>query len=574
MRKGDPKRLPGWCGMLLCLAALCLAMPCLAAAWDGQAHGGDGGLVLQRLAAGDLPADEVLSGRHDHRLEPAAGTAIRGRRGDAGWWRVTSPAPVHAAGQPRLVLRSPFLARVEAWAPGADAPRHLAVYGANADLRYSHRALVVDLPQGIPAGRAVWLRVEPGSWMQMPVAIESLDQVHREDLAFVAWRVFILSVLTVLALLAIAFRAGTGDASFGWFGAMLGFAVLYLVAIGGDARMLPGAEAVFGESTRANRIAGGLGVLCSNLFQRAYLDLPGKLPRLDRLLWVGSGLAASTGLGSLVSDIALLGHVGNLGLLLSALLLLAASALLALRGDRAGRVVMASWLPLMAFATLMATEMMGLWAGPTWLAQGLAGAFAVAGLLLMIGLADKLLELRRDRDHASAAALSDDLTGLYNRSGVEAELARAMQLASAAGTPLSIAFVDVDNFKAINDRHGHSVGDRCLRIVSQRLRNELRAGGIIGRYGGDEFLVVLPGSPLREALEVARRMVDSVGSRPLSVEALELDGSLSVGVAEYCRGESAEMLFERADAALYASKQGGRNRVSGTGRAPAGVLAG
>src|SRR5690606_12194092 len=131
-------------------------------------------------------------------------------------------------------------------------------------------------------------------------------------------------------------------------------------------------------------------------------------------------------------------------------------ALLALRGDRAGRVVMASWLPLMAFATLMATEMMGLWAGPTWLAQGLAGAFAVAGLLLMIGLADKLLELRRDRDHASAAALSDDLTGLCNRSGVEAELARAMQLASAAGTPLSIAFVDVDNFKAINDRHGHS----------------------------------------------------------------------------------------------------------------------
>src|SRR5690606_16577468 len=160
--------------------------------------------------------------------------------------------------------------------------------------------------------------------------IESLDQVHRHDLAYVAWRVFVLSVLSVLVLLAFAFRVGTGDSSFAWFGAMLCFAVLYLVAISGDLRLLPGAETVLGSSTRANRVVGGLGVVCSNLFQRAYLDLRGKLPALDRTLWIGTTLAAIAGIGSIFADAPWLGLLGNIGLMLSAALLLFGSTILAL----------------------------------------------------------------------------------------------------------------------------------------------------------------------------------------------------------------------------------------------------
>lgn len=562
MRIGDPKGQTSWRSLWLCLFLL----------FAGQATAGVP-LVLQALAA-DVDADAgtdaagLRAGRFDQWLEPPGEALIQERSGEAHWWRITTPEPLSAAGSPKLVLRSPFLNRVDAWVPGRTGPARHALYGAHADSRYSQRALVVDLPEGIPAGEAVWLRVHSTSAVAMPVTIEALDQVHRADLAFVAWRVFVLSVLSVLALLAFAFCFGTGESSLGWFGAMLCFAVLYMVSVGGDLRLLPGADTLLGSTPQANRFTGGLGVLFSNLFQRRYLDLPGKLPRMDRVLWVGTGLAAMTALGSLFVDAGWLARFGNGGLLLSAALLLSASAVLALRGDRAGRVVLASWLPLMTFTTLVALEMMGLWAGPAWLAQGLAASFALAGLLLTIGLADKLLELRRDRDRASALARADDLTGMLNRSGVEEELRQVLRSAEARPMPVSIAFVDVDRFKRINDAHGHRIGDQCLRIVSLRIRNQLRGRDIIGRYGGDEFLVVMPDTALHEARTVAARMLAAVNSRPLTMDHMQLDGSLSIGLAELVPGESAESLVERADAALYASKQGGRDRLSLSELAP------
>ena len=566
MGNGDRRRLVGWGSFWLFL---------LLYAWPALALAGHTVVVheLRGVDAGQVDVETLRSGRMDGRLAALDAPAIQVRGGEVGWWRVTTTAPVPGDDHPQLVLRSPFLNRVQAWLPGRDAPVHAALYGADADPSHAHRALVLDLPRGVPHGEAVWLRVEAGSGLGMAVAIEPLAQVRRDDLAFVAWRTMVLSVLVLLALLAFVFRVGTGESSFAWFGGMLCFAVLYLVAVGGDARWLPGAEQVFGN-VRTNVVVGGLGVVCSNLFQRSYLDLPGRLPRVDRLLWIGTALAALCSTGALVHSASWQTLAGNLGLVLSAALLLVGSTVLALRGDRAGRVVMASWLPLMVFTTLMPAQTMGLWSGPSWLSEGLAGSFALASLLLAIGLADKLLELRRDRDQASALAVADKLTGLLNRTGIEVELRQALQVATASGGTVSIAFVDLDNFKPVNDEYGHGVGDECLRIVSQRVRNQLRDGDLIGRYGGDEFLVVLPATPLAEAMAVAERMRLSVNSRPLTIDHRRLQASLSIGVAEFVAGDSVESLVERADLALYASKQAGRDCVSGAGHdAPAALPA-
>lgn len=549
---GDASRGSWWRSFWLCLLLLCAPFANASAA----------PLVLQFLA-GDAEPAEVLSGALDARLGAPLQGGIKRQEHPVGWWRITVPGGLAAEGEPRLLLEQPFLNRVDAWVPGREAPTRHALYGAHADPGHSARALVIELPHGIPEGEAVWLRVHTGSLMAMHPTIDNAAQVRADDLAYVAWRMFVLTVLAVLSLLAFAFCAGTGETSFAWFGAMLGFATLYLVAIGGDARLVPGADAMF-SSTRANAIIAGLGVLCSNMFQRDYLDLRRKLPWLDRLLRGGSALVALGCLGCALGDWRGFWHLVNGGLVLSAIFLLVGSTVLALRRDRAGRVVMASWLPLMVFISLTATGtgMLGLWDSPRWLPQALAGSFALASLLLSIGLADKLLELRRDRDHASARAHADELTGLLNRAGIESELARVVQAAQRGGQAMSIAFIDLDHFKPINDAHGHGVGDQCLRIVSQRIRNQLRGDDVIGRYGGDEFLVVLPATAAGEALGIARRMLDSVRQRPLTIGELRLDAGLSIGVAERLHGEPIESLVERADAALYSSKQAGRSRVT------------
>lgn len=567
MGKGDRRRLIGRIGFRLALALVVLLC-----AWPVSAVDAHRVPVAVREIQVDPGADIDIQALRSGRFQPPLAAPVdQVRTGSqrSGWWRITTTMPVAADDRPQLLLRQPFLRRVEAWVPGRTEPVQAALYGEHADPAHAARALVIDLPGGIPAGEAVWLRVDGRSAQPMPVAIEPLARVRSDDLAHVAWRTMVLSVLLVLALLAFVFRIGTGESSFAWFGGMLGFAVLYLVALGGDARLFPGAELLFGTS-RTHVIAGGLGVACSNLFQRSYLDLPGRLPRLDRLLWLGTALSLACSLGALVARAPWQALAGNIGLILSASLLLVGSTLLAMRGDRPGRVVMLSWLPLMLFTTLMASQLMGLWPGRPWLAEGLAASFALASLLMAVGLADKLLELRRDRDQASAAAVADRLTGLLNRAGIEAGLRQVLRLAQESGRSMSIAFVDLDDFKRVNDAHGHGVGDQCLRVVSRRVSDQLRNGDLIGRYGGDEFLVVLPATEEGDALAVAERMRAAVNGHLLTIDALRLRATLSIGVAESTAGDSIESLLERADLALYASKQAGRNRVSGSGcEAPA-----
>ena len=548
---GDPPNRDAWRGwLLLCLSLL--AWPSLAAAQ----------LEVRELRD-DPPVAEVLDGAHDHRLLPPQARAyLTQPTRQVQWWRVAAPIPVGAQGSPQLVMRSPFLYRVEAWAPGATTPTRHALYGANADYRYSHRALVIDLPEGIPAGEAVWLRVEHSSTVVSPLSIEPLDQVHREDLVFVAWRSLVFTTLGVLAILGLSFWGGTGERSYGYFSAMLVCAIGFLAAVNGDLRWIPGLDALFGASPRANRVLGCLGVVFSNLFVSSYLGLDRTAPVFHRVLHVSTVLAAISAVAALFVDWELLRWTGNFALLYSAAVLLVAAAVLAVGGARAARVVLASWSALMVFCALSAAQMMGLWVGPSWMGEGLAGSFVMASLLLALGLSDKLLQLRRDRDLASRQATIDPVTKILNRHGIEERLFKEVEAARARGAALSIAFVDVDRFKEINDRHGHSIGDQCLRIVCWRLRNQLRRGDAFGRYGGDEFLVVLPGHDAASALRIAERMRVSVSCRPLSMPDASIAASLSIGVAELAPGESMASLFERADTALYASKAAGRDRAT------------
>lgn len=162
---------------------------------------------------------------------------------------------------------------------------------------------------------------------------------------------------------------------------------------------------------------------------------------------------------------------------------------------------------------------------------------------------------------ALAAAARDPLTGAGNRAGLDAALPREVELARRHGTPLSVVMIDVDRFKAVNDRFGHIAGDVVLEGFAARIRSCARSSDLLFRFAGDEFAVLAGNTPLDGAALLAERVRAAVAERPFDASAGGIAITASLGAACLRRGESGAGLLARADDALYAAKAGGRNRV-------------
>ncbi|BEP93558.1 diguanylate cyclase [Acidovorax sp. A79] len=157
----------------------------------------------------------------------------------------------------------------------------------------------------------------------------------------------------------------------------------------------------------------------------------------------------------------------------------------------------------------------------------------------------------------------DSLTGLYRRGHWEEQAEAALRHHHATGEPACMLMMDIDHFKHINDAHGHTVGDEALRALAHVVRGNVRAGDCAGRYGGDEFAIILPGLQARDAMAIAQRIREQTeGTRLRNLPQLRFTSS--IGVAPAQRGHaSVREWTDAADAALYAAKNAGRNRVSG-----------
>lgn len=187
---------------------------------------------------------------------------------------------------------------------------------------------------------------------------------------------------------------------------------------------------------------------------------------------------------------------------------------------------------------------------------GLPAAFTAMGLFVVFILASDLAEQMK------TLAMTDSLTGVANRRGFSEALYRALSQARREGTALSLVIADIDHFKGINDAHGHDVGDLALQAFARRLVDEGRASDLVGRLGGEEFGVLLPGADLERALEVAERMRQAVQSQEMVTPAGRVRVTCSFGVATMSeRDVSTDHFFRRADQALFAGKAKGRNRV-------------
>jgi len=183
------------------------------------------------------------------------------------------------------------------------------------------------------------------------------------------------------------------------------------------------------------------------------------------------------------------------------------------------------------------------------------GVFSI--VLLLTILISRFLGHTFDNQHL------DYITGLHNRHYHEVHLRRLIRRAKITGKPFSLIMMDLDDFKLVNDKHGHLTGDAVLKSIARILKNQTRDSDICSRYGGDEFVILLPDAEEKQAAHIAERIREMISNIALLDEARNnLFSTVSVGVAQWAKGMNGELLTDNADKAMYASKSKGRNRVT------------
>ena len=173
--------------------------------------------------------------------------------------------------------------------------------------------------------------------------------------------------------------------------------------------------------------------------------------------------------------------------------------------------------------------------------------------------------VRRAEAQLQAQAATDPLTGLSNRRSLIARAEQILARARAAGRPTALVIADIDHFKQINDRHGHDAGDQVLASTAGLLRSTSRPQDLVARWGGEEFLVLLPDTSAQAAQSVAERLRAAMAAHATTHAGAPLHATLSLGVCEVRGDESLSSAIARADGALYRSKQCGRDRVTVAG---------
>ena len=545
------------------LHALLLALVvCWSACARAQAD-----LRVSRLAGepGSVPA--MLAGDLDDRFIAVDDAVLRPQPTASGWYRVESSRDWPADRQPMLVLRTWTASRLALWRPGHAQALQRETMGAHADLGFSASLLTLPLRGGLRAGEPLYLQVSIPDFAAHVLAIEPEQELRVRDQRWVRGQSLVNGALLALALAGLGMGMALRERSLLLLAGALGLSLLYVLAGSGEFYRWPLLSSLAADLRSPLVFAANGASLMIALFVRHLLDMPRNTPRLARLQWVtlavfGLGMA-NTLLFGIGASARLWAQIGNLNIVASSLLLLAACVLRVRAGDRSIRLLLWSLLPLMVLALWRVGEVLaGRALNPT-MAMLFTLSFLFLGTILFIGLVERMLQYKRERDAADTLARHDPLTAAYNRRALDERLQAAELESRRADRPLALLFADIDHFKRVNDEHGHDAGDECLREVARRIHSSLRIGDFFGRYGGEEFVVGLPGMSVEDARGVGERIRQNIAAEPVRFAGRALPLTISIGVAGLQReGESIDAALKRADQALYASKQQGRDRVS------------
>jgi diguanylate cyclase (GGDEF)-like protein len=550
------------------LLTVLLLLPCLASAPTVFAATESTFEILALdPSVSEATTEAVTNHSLDAHFAPFSYLDVR-RRGGTFWLKLRPADTFLPDGVPTLVVHKGRHLQTQLFATRDGPSVPLAQATALPGFRGVHDAVFV-LPNGLAAGESLYARVEPtGRGREvLRFSVAELEPLLARGAEHARMIAFAFGALMAVALAALLIWFVLKDNMFILYAALFSLQATYLAYLSGQGFEWPWFSYALPFGSNAWNVPVALSGAAACLFVREIADLKRYSPRVYRIFgWLAiafvalafSNVAGLFGLGWLVAAI------GNVIFLGSAVFTLVVAFLAWRRGSRAAGWFLLAW-ALLETATI-ATALRLLFAeaegAETLLYYGLPLSMVTAAVFIALGVADRLREQRVALTDAERRAQTDPLTGVLNRRSIVERLDAACSRARARGLPIALLFIDLDHFKAINDTRGHAAGDACLRAIIEPIQAELRQSDVVGRYGGEEFVVVLSSADAAAARPIAERILERVALTQVDGFGTPIRLTCSIGVAASdMLGVWGEHLIARADDAVYAAKRLGRNCV-------------
>ena len=551
---------------MFCWLLLWLFVPGLAAAAESPSE------IRMLLAPDSLAADaDVVSGLLDSRLEPV--NLRKARLGDQTFWlRLRFDPLVSDTGVTALVVHRGRHFQLRAYQSGSTEPLDHAM---TRSVFRGTQDQVFAMSRSGSAPALLYLRVEPigGGAEELSVTRSTLDQVVARGAGQSRVMAGAFAALMAMSLAAVLIWFVLPDKLFLLYGTLFSLQALYVAYLSGEGFDWAILRIAVPLQQHAWNVPAALSGAAACLFVREIAELRRFSPRIHTIfggLAIAFVVLAASNVFSVLGAGGVIADIGNLMFLGTAVFTMVVAFLSWRRGNRAAGWFLVAWFLLESLTIATAASFLFGEGEPMLLYMGLPLSMVAAAILVALGVADRLRDQRRALSEAERRAQLDPLTGVLNRRSILERLEAACVRAQARGLPIALLFIDLDHFKSINDSHGHLVGDDCLRAVIPPIQAELRQSDVIGRYGGEEFVVILSSADAVVARGTAERIVKRVAELCVQGHGAPIRMTCSIGVASSdALGVWGEQLIARADAAVYAAKRFGRNQVQSAEQDPA-----
>jgi diguanylate cyclase (GGDEF)-like protein len=510
----------------------------------------------------------VTSGSLDDEFAALASNKPR-RSVTAYWLKLKSTQNLASAGIPVVVMHAARQTHADLYAVRAGAPALLQQATQLPGFRGTQDTVfILGADQGV--GQTLYAHIDfAGSESdQVSFANSTLGNTLERGAEHARMIALTVGALIAVSLAALLIWFVLKDQLFILYATLFFLHALYMAYLSGQGFDWPWLSFARPLTSFAWNVPVGLSGAVACLFTREIADLKHFSPRIyDMFGWFAAAFVAITiaNVAKIVGFGMLVNALGNLMFITAAVFTLVVAFLAWRRGNRAAGWFLIAWALLEGFAMTAAVRFLftaSVDSSPLLYYYGLPLSMVAAAVLIALGVADRLRAQRLALTEAERRAQIDPLTGVLNRRSLIERLDAACLRARARGLPIALLFIDLDHFKLINDSFGHQAGDACLRAIIDPIHVELRQSDVIGRWGGEEFVVILSSADAAAATPIAQRILERVAAVHVEGFGNPIRLTCSIGVAASdTLGVWGEHLIAHADAAVYVAKRLGRNQV-------------